>query len=69
MEWGTAAGHATARAVGEGGGAYLTDEKKPLHYDKDNLPSPVVYRQLAERGGTLMSLFRYFYQINACFIK
>lgn len=39
MEWGTAAGHATARAVG-GGGAYLTDEKKPLHYNKENLPSP-----------------------------
>lgn len=25
---------------GCGGEAYLTDEKKPLHYNKDNLPSP-----------------------------
>lgn len=38
MEWDTAAGHAIVRASGKN--IYYTDEKEPLHYNKENLLNP-----------------------------
>ena len=38
MEWDTAAGHAIVRASGKN--IYLTDERTPLHYNKENLLNP-----------------------------
>ena len=38
MEWDTAAGHAIARAAGRN--IYQTDEKTPLHYNKEDLLNP-----------------------------
>ncbi len=38
MEWDTAAGHAIARAAGKD--IYETDERTPLHYNKENLLNP-----------------------------
>ncbi|MEG2339706.1 MAG: 3'(2'),5'-bisphosphate nucleotidase CysQ [Odoribacter sp.] len=38
MEWDTAAGHAIAKAAGKE--LYETDEKTPLHYNKENLLNP-----------------------------
>ena len=49
MEWDTAAGHAIVRASGKN--IYLTDERTPLHYNKENLLNPwfIVKRGVIQR--------------------